>query len=335
MLINLNPKIFPLRSTRLLEHLLKIDRKQLKKLAALAGRYYKPFDRLEADEIGNKKWRHIDNPIDELKIIQRAINKKILREAMLSLPNGMMGGVTGKSTRDNAKFHLNQEMVLTLDLKNCFPNTNNRKVYRVWKETLGCGRVNASILTRLTTFQTRLPQGAPTSLALCNLTLLPLFDDIQDYTSAYNLNFTLYVDDITISGKASTVQSSIGSVINLIQGYGYSVRHNKIRIMPASVQQKTTGIIVNKKTAIAIQKVEEIRGQILNMARKKTITKNDLDSIWGKINYIGSISPARGERLNRFAEMLLPDSAEVYAKPINYKIRKCTCTKRHKAKNPR
>ncbi|HUV42935.1 MAG TPA: reverse transcriptase family protein [Patescibacteria group bacterium] len=334
MLASLNPEIFPLRSTKFLEYLLITDRKQLKKLAESAGRYYRPFDRLEINEAGKNKWRHIDNPTGKLKIIQKKINKRILKEAMISLPNGMIGGVTGKSTKDNVKFHLKKEMVLTLDLKNCFPNINNQKIYRVWKEILGCGRVNARILTQLTTFQTRLPQGASTSLALCNLALLPLFNDIQVFASAHNLNFTLYVDDIAISGKFPMVQSSISPIINLIQKHGYAIGHKKIRIMPANVRQKITGIIVNKKTAIEIQKIEEIRGQILNAARKKIITKNDLDSIWGKIDYIKNISPARGEKLSHFAAMLLPDSVEIYTKPVNYKIRKCTCTKRHKTKRP-
>lgn len=328
MLTNLPRSIFPLVSTNQLAHLLKIDKKDKNNLFALAktvGKYYSPFDTFQ--EKGNK-WRHIDNPIGRLKYIQGQINKKILRPVMLSLPDSMIGGIVGKSVINNALPHIKKETVIRIDLKNCFPKTTNLKVHYVWRVTLGCGANCANILTKLTTFQRRLPQGASTSPALCNLVMLPLFTKIQDYASKHNLSVTMFIDDITFSGTAQTALLALGPIIDLIQKYGYAIRHKKINIMPAYNKQITTGLLVNKKIGIERQKVEEIRRLILHHTKKTSLSKHDYDSIIGKIINIKRYSEHHGEKLEKFAEMLLPKSIIYVQKPKD-KTRKCYSTKWH------
>src|SRR5579859_3608117 len=91
----------PFVSMRRLEHLLRDDREHLLTVALEAGRYYRPFDRRKdaAD-----KWRHIDNPIGELKLIQSRLFHAILE----TLPFGdhVIGGVKGRSNRDNTVGHV-------------------------------------------------------------------------------------------------------------------------------------------------------------------------------------------------------------------------------------
>ena len=151
-------------SLRYLERLLKIQRTELLQLAETAGRFYNPFD---IHKNGSNKWRHIDNPQRTLKDVQRRIHKQILEK--------------GKSIIDNAKLHVNKKCIGIVDIKDCFPSTDNLKIYQVWRNYFGCGTKNASILTKLTTFQHRLPQGAPTSSLLCNYALAPIFIVIKDY----------------------------------------------------------------------------------------------------------------------------------------------------------
>ena len=130
--INLPPN--PLVSMRQLEYLLGRDRKHLRRIAAHAGRYYKAFDRRRERGIG--KWRHIDNPTDELKRLQSRINRKIL--AKVALPATMLGGAKGGTIERNARPHCNTPALVTLDLFNCFPRIDDRAVFRVFRTTLGC-----------------------------------------------------------------------------------------------------------------------------------------------------------------------------------------------------
>lgn len=320
---------FPILSLNKLAWTLNVRATTLKKVAEEAGRYYKPFDIRQIKKGSKVKLRHIDNPRGELKNIQNRINKRLLREVMLSMPKGMIGGVAGKSILDNAMYHVSQEVVVTIDLKNCFPNTDHTRIFKVWRNYLGNGDEVSRILTQLTTFQTRLPQGAPTSLPLCNLALLPLYKNIRKYSREHGLNLTLYVDDIAISGEAGVPQKSIERIIKIIQKEGYSVRRSKIKIMPLSKQQKVTGIVVNKKASIALEKRQGIRQEILNLAKRENPTRRDLQVIWGKINHVSRVSALQGNKLADFAKLMLPaEGRETYKEPET-EIVKCSCTKKH------
>lgn len=321
---NLSKIASPYFSLQNIERLLKIDRLTLRKIAKHSGSYYNPYDKQEIKPDGTKKWRHIANPDHELKKVQVMIYSVILKKHMLLLPEGIMGGISGKSIKDNAYQHLKQELVVTIDIKDCFPKTTNKMVFKAWRETIGCSEKVAGLLTQLTTFQRQLPQGAPTSSALCNLCLLPMFTEIKKYTDENNIAFTLYVDDITLSGNTVDVKASLSFVIATIKKYGFSVSNKKILKMPANVPQKVTGILVNNKVSIAHNKTENIRTTIMQLARRKsTVTIQEYNSIIGKIKYVKKFSEEKGIKLEEFAAMFLQKTGLVSGDKQKFVTRKC------------
>jgi hypothetical protein len=318
--------IYPLVSTNKLSKHIGVKKVDLIALASVAGRYYEPFDRYKGH---GSEWRHIDNPVGNLKHVQKSISKYLLRPVIISLPDGMVGGIAGKSIEDNAKYHVHKEVVVRIDIRDCFPSISERHIARIWASNLGCGRNVVNILTKLTSFQGRLPQGASTSSALCNLALLPLFQDIDKYCRSYDLSVSMFVDDITFSGKAVDVYKSIGPVIKIVQRHGFSIRHKKINIMPANRKQKSVGLVLNRKISIERKRVEEVRKKIVQLAKKSNISRADLYSISGSIKSIKRISHHHGDKLESFANMLLPkDIIEIKSKSKT-KTRKCYSTKWH------
>jgi hypothetical protein len=317
-------KVSPYYSLNNIERLLKLNRETLRKIALHAGSYYNPYDIKEIKSNSNGDWRHIANPNKVLKKVQNKIYLAILKKQMLLLPNGVIGGISGKSIKDNSNPHLRQEMVVTIDIKKCYPNTTVKMVFKAWRETIDCGEKIAQLLTQLTTFQRQLPQGAPTSNALCNLCLLPVFNEIKTYSDSHDIGFTLFVDDITVSGKTKAVLDSISSIVAIIKKYGYSVSNRKIRKMPANKPQIVTGIVVNRKISLAHNKIESVRSSILLIARRNSgITRYEYNSIFGKIKHVKNFSWDKGERLEEFANMLLPKKIKVADSEQNVVIRKC------------
>ena len=328
------PSPFPILSVNKLAFILRTKPNELKKLSENAGNYYTPFDRKQIKDNGKVKWRHIDNPAPKLKKIQQKINRVLLKAKVESLPTGMTGGIKGRSIFTNAAQHLNQKAVVTIDLKDCFPRTSNKRIFRVWRNHLGTSECVANILTKLTTFQRRLPQGSPTSSSLCNLALFPLFKKTKRYCQKEKFNLTLYVDDITISGQTIPIRLAIGRIINFIQEEGYAVRRNKIKIMTASVQQKTTGLIVNKQLSVSAKAREEIRKEIFILSRQEMFSSKRMRSLWGKINYIKKVSPKQGGKLASLAHTLLLDTlaSHSYENVTSEKevTRECKNKRRHK-----
>src|SRR5271169_2759051 len=114
-----------LYSVRRLESLLGFTRADLWRVAATAGRYYKPFFKKEVPrpfqkKIKPRKARKIDNPTGELKTIQKNIYTRILKR--IPLPENIMGGVSGCAISDNARVHLGGKVLAKIDIRSFFPS---------------------------------------------------------------------------------------------------------------------------------------------------------------------------------------------------------------------
>lgn len=115
-------------------------------------------------------------------------------------PGPFHGCVKGRSPHTNAKQHLNKPCVVSLDPANFFPSVTNAMVYQVWRDVFKFGPPVASLLTKLTTHQGHLPQGASTSGFLANLVLLSAGAELVAIAFAKDCAVTFYVDHISISG---------------------------------------------------------------------------------------------------------------------------------------
>jgi hypothetical protein len=164
----------PVVSTRRLEALLHRSRKDVERIASHAGRYYKPFDLRRP---GSTKWRHIDNPTEELSKLQANIYRAIF--ATYDFPTNIVGGIHGRSIKDNMGEHLGQPVLVTMDIKECFPHIHDlHHVYPMFRR-LGFSPEVAALLTKLTTFQHRVPQGASSSSIIANLVMEPVHREID------------------------------------------------------------------------------------------------------------------------------------------------------------
>ena len=192
----------------------------------------------------------------------------------------------------------------------------------------------SDLLTKLTSFQRHLPQGAPTSSSLCNLALLPLHLKILNYCNKNGLNLTQFVDDITISGNKKGVIQAIDNIISIIQSQGYAVRKRKIKVMLANQRQKTTGLIVNKKISVSKKFIENVRLEIINSLNIDRISEKTIKSILGKINYIKLVSQKEGNKLMNLTNDMMFDTLDI----VQYEeithtentTRNCRHTKKHK-----
>jgi hypothetical protein len=314
-----------LLSWRELEYLLGTDRRSLKNLAAKAPRFYEPFDVVKKTGDG---LRHIDNPSGILKEIQRKIYRKLLRDH--EMPANMIGGVTGRSVRQNAFCHVGHQTLVKLDLRNHFGRITNAQVLEALRRELGLSTEIARVVTQLTTVHSRLPQGAPTSSMLANLVVLPAHREISSLAERYAISYTLFVDDLTISG--SRPRDILQSVIRILQRHQFAVAMKKLHILDRHDRQETTGLVVNREVSVGRAQREQIRIDLLRFARVKAMSLQEFSSIWGRIRYVGFIHAEHGKALAELAEAVLPVPSE---RPyIGLDERRCPCvdTARHRYK---
>lgn len=279
--------------------LLGWDEDRFRKVAARAGAMYRSF---EFRKSGTQKWRRIDEPQGELRRLQSAIQRRILREAP-AIPDYVVGGIPGRSIIDNAAFHERAPVVVTIDIRACFPSIDNSDVYRVFADHLGYHPAIASEFTRATTFERKLPQGAPTSTMLANLALLPMLDRLSELAEERLLNFSAWIDDLTFSGRAA--RDVIDDAIEIVRVAGFSVSSKKVKVMVRHREAEiVTGAVVNTAVTNGLM-VREVERELVVLAGRGVVTEQQLRSLRGKIAHCRRLRLPQGQRLERAAERLL------------------------------
>jgi hypothetical protein len=219
---------------------------------------------------------------------------------------------------------------VTLDLKNCFPNISDRDIYRVFHDRLGCRDEISGMLTRLTTYHHRLPQGAPTSTTLANLALLPLYEELDRIAAARNLSLSFWVDDIAISGYQA--EAALDEVIAAIQSHGLQISCKKLKLMPRnSGPQWITGVTTNRGVSAGRVRLQSIFHEIQELETERNIPDFRIRRIYGLIQHVEQVKLHQGRRLRRMADDLLPKRGTDTKRPRTDETRQCNNAKRHRA----
>ena len=235
---------------------------ELKAIAANTEKFYRPFIK----EPEGKKARLIDQPVGRLKEIQGRLNVMILKKQLL--PACLVGGVSGRDPLDHPRLHVGKKVVVTADVKDCYPSITNAQVFRIWRDRIKCSPDVANLLTKLTTRQGHLPLGAPTSTPLGNLVLEPTAVQIERLLQQYQMDFSQFIDDSAISGQ--TLQdSTITEVIRIFSRHGFRVGREKVKVMRSGKSQHVTGKAVNQKLVLPMKKRKRITAALheLSMLR--------------------------------------------------------------------
>jgi RNA-directed DNA polymerase len=286
-----------------LEVLLGAPRAEIRDVSNRAGDYYKPFVKEKKPRPFQKipappKRRPIDNPVGRLKIMQRRINKRILGRVVF--PEHICAGVKGRNLLNNARIHLGSRELVTLDIRNFFPSISNIQVNRVWREVLDCSPRIAAILTKLTTFERHLPQGAPTSTLLANLVLYSVDRDIRDECSRAGVRYSTWVDDLALSGQGT--RRIIGAVVGALSKNGFSVSHRKLRVMGPGDSKVLTGLLLGRRPSATQERLSNLRSGIHKLRTgqiPKEFQSTYARSVYGGIHFVASLVPSKGQRLKR------------------------------------
>lgn len=280
---------------------LRIDPKKLRHIAAHAGDYYRPFQQSKrpkpfAKNLKSAKVREIDNPSEILKTIQRRICDNLL--CGMPWPEHVFGGIKEKNTVKNAKLHLGNEKLVTIDIRSYFPSISNKVIYDIWSRFLGCGSEVSALLTQLTTFRRRLPQGAPTSTALANLVLISIDGELVEFCRQNSITYTTWVDDLAFSGE--NAELALEKAISSLRRAGLRVARNKVKVLRSSQPQILMNQTLNNSMGVKKSYSSDVRSAINKLLTHPPINlKEQVASISSKIRYVGTINKNQARALTK------------------------------------
>ncbi len=269
------------------------------------------------------EWRLIEAPKATLKAAQR----KILTEILDKVPThpAAHGFVRGRSIVTNARQHVGQEVVIKLDLRNFYANVTFSRVVAIFR-SLGYCREAAIGLARLTTsaapwtlnspnnseavtslyLRRHLPQGAPTSPALANLSAFSLDVRLSGLLKTFGGNYTRYADDLTLSGSKD-FRYALRCVMPLTEQIVWSERFRlntrKRKVLRRSRRQLVTGVVVNQKVNIPRAEFDRLKAILTNCVKFGPSTQNRGEHedfaahLRGRIAFVRQLNPHRGVKL--------------------------------------
>ncbi len=241
--------------------------------------------------------RRLHVPDAATKALQRDILHRLLKR--LRAHGAAHAYERGRSIATNAAQHVGRAVVLKMDVVDFFASTSAARVERYFRR-IGWNREAAALLTRLTTHEGGLPQGAPTSPRLANL-VNRHFDVLIDRTTRrFRGTYTRYADDLTISFPEDwprKMRGMVQRVRKVAKAFGYRVHGKpKLGIFRAHQRQLVTGLVVNQRVALPRETRRWLRA-VKHRARhgKATITSAQIagwDAYAAMIG--GATSPAPG-----------------------------------------
>ena len=166
----------------------------------------------------------------------------------------------------NASLHTNKRLLICEDVKKFFPSVCAEQIQDVWCCFFGFAPDVAALLTKLTTKDGVLPQGAIPSSYLANLVLWRYEPLLHAKFAERGITYSRYVDDMAMSSTAYVTKETqtwiIAQVYGMLRKVGLKAGRNKHEIFSATEPMIATKLIVNRKPSLSQKKRSQIRAQV-------------------------------------------------------------------------
>jgi RNA-directed DNA polymerase len=278
--------------------------------------------------------RLLERPRPRTRALQRRVLHEVLGQ--VPLHEAAHGFVRHRSVATFAAPHVGHDVVLRIDLESFFASVTAGRVFGIFR-LIGYAEPVAHALTGLATTTTplavrrvtpqalrdedvegrrrlldrlarpHLPQGSPTSPALANLTAHALDRRVAGLAAAAGATYTRYADDLALSLDGPGAQRRarrLAAMIRVIAAEeGFRVNDRKTIVATRSQRQLLCGVVVNERLTVPRADYDRLRAVLHNCRRLGPQSQNrdgtaDFRShLQGRIAWVGSLDPDRGERL--------------------------------------
>lgn len=228
-----------------LAQILSIPSDVLEETSRSTKSYVRLLEVLDVGKLESRSSRAVRKVISVFGIyrrIQKRLQSRVFRRKFEPSPCNH-GGVRGRSAITNATVHQGERFFLKMDVSNFFPSLDTKRLCSFFSREQECSPKVAALLTRLCTFDFHLAIGLITSPILADQLFLPADRRISDLCECYNLEYSRFVDDLTISGSYDfTTRGVKEKVDEILRSVGLSSNWKKTKFESLSQGPVVTGI---------------------------------------------------------------------------------------------
>lgn len=206
-----------------------------------------------------KKMRQIVAPSDEIKPMLKEINTILQSTYDSRNISFQVAYKKGKNIKNNAEIHTEKKFLMTADLKDFFPSCK-RPLVKKYVEFLFRNSPNSDIICNhfldLVLWDDSLFIGNPISGTLANVILSPAMNYIKNIANKFDVNFSIYADDMTFSSDKFISEEFVKNIFNLALstydlGDYFKLNEEKFKGY-SGTRRHTVGLSINPKNEITI-----------------------------------------------------------------------------------
>jgi RNA-directed DNA polymerase len=197
--------------------------------------------------------RLIQEPAAEIKAIQQSLNRYLQSVYYTIKPMSAHGFIIcpnddprPRNIYTNALQHCKNEWFLNIDLKDFFHTISLTHLKNLFRSTFFFDTALTKTITHLTTWQGRLPMGAPSSPVLSNLVCIYLDFQMEKLAEGAGATYTRYADDITFSFPDHPPSCFLEQVRRIILYHSFTVNEQKVRLQNRMELPEVTGLVIGK-----------------------------------------------------------------------------------------
>ena len=143
--------------------------------------------------------------------------------------------------------HCGKKWVLKLDIKDFYGSVPYEHIEHVVKNA--CKRIKNSDVNyylMITTLNSKLPTGAPTSAHIANACFSPVDKRIRAYCNAFCVDYSRYMDDMIFSSDDKYLLNMVEKFVQkTLANFGYKLNNKKTKYISDNKQQNVLGLVVN------------------------------------------------------------------------------------------
>ncbi len=292
--------IFRVRSFKRLAAILHCSGEELEKLAASETNY------MEYDQDG----RWIEAPKPKIKAIHRRFAALL---AQIETPDYLHSSVKKRSYVTNARDHVAEQSTAKVDIKKFYRSSRSGQVYSFLTNDLEWSGDVAGLMTRILTHNGHLPTGGNASPLLSFWVYKDLFDAVNEVARESSAVFSLYVDDMTLTGRFVR-RKTIHDIRRLVGDV--RLKAHKIKYFPPGTSKVITGV-AQTKTGPKVPFPRQIRireaEEALRRAQNNDERFDALKPLVGRLCEAAEIDPVtwRGKRDRAIREKQEIDRARI------------------------
>lgn len=212
--------------------------------------------------------RTIEAPDKGLKWVQRSL---LIVLSSVAHPHKCAHGFSeNHSIVSHAKIHSGRKWLFVTDIKDFFPSIHWARIKKFCQKIpLEASPDLSRIIANLTTYQGRLPQGAPTSPFLSNILCRRMDHHLYKWAVNNGFRYSRYADDLAFStNKSQLAEDDWRQIEEIVCSEGFQINEKKRRLVPNRNRQVVTGLVVNgSRPNVRREFVKNLRALLHNVSR--------------------------------------------------------------------